>query len=230
MDWLFDGFNFRVLAQYADLFGHGIFATVWMSFVCLICSIFFGILVAITRMAESPFLWRPAAMYIQAIRSTPLLIQIYLVYYGLPALLPFGHIFNETQTAIIALTVHTTPYMAEIVRAGIESVAVGQVEGAKSVGMTPFETFYHVVLPQALANVTPPMLGQTAVLIKDTSYFSIIAVFELMGAGLTMFSETVMPTESYVATAVCYIIIYLFTLAFSEYAKKKLGGAAWQAA
>ncbi|PIE64978.1 MAG: amino acid ABC transporter permease [Desulfobacterales bacterium] len=228
MDWLLDGFNFRVLGQYSGVFGHGMFTTVWMSFVCLICSVFFGIFLAIARMAESPFLWRPAAMYIQAIRATPLLIQIYLVYYGLPSLLPFGHIFNETQTALIALTIHTTPYMAEIIRAGIDSVSIGQIEGARSVGMSSFQTFHHVVLPQALANVTPPMLGQTAVLIKDTSYFSIIAVFELMGAGLTMFSETVMPTESYVATAVCYLIIYLFTLAFSEYIKKRLGGSAWQ--
>lgn len=229
MDWLLDGFNFRVLGQYADVFASGIFATIWMSLVCLICSIFLGTILAVIRMARSGLLWRPAAMYIQAIRSTPLLIQIYLIYYGLPSLFPFGHILGETQTAIIALTIHTTPYMSEIIRAGIESVAQGQIEGAKSVGMTPFETFFHIVLPQALANVTPPLLGQTAVLIKDTSYFSIIAVFELMGAGLRMFSETVMPTESYVATACCYIMIYLLTLVFSEYMKKKLGGAAWQA-
>ena len=85
------------------------------------------------------------------------------------------------------------------------------------------------LLPQALANVMPPLLGQTAVLIKDTSLLSIIAVFELMGAGLRMFSETVIATESYVTTAVCYLLIYAMMLVISGMLQNKLGGKAWQA-
>lgn len=176
------------------------------------------------RMSPNPLIWRLAAGYIQAIRATPLLIQIYLVYYGLPALLPFGNFFDETQTALIALTIHSTPYMAEIIRAGILSVPAGQAEGAYSVGFSRPQTLFHVVLPQALANVTPPLIGQTAILIKDTSLFSIIAVFELMGAGVRMFSETVVATESYVTTAICYLMIYMLTLILARFAQQKLGG------
>tara|TARA_R110002126_G_scaffold291803_1_gene459373 strand:- start:201603 stop:202295 length:693 start_codon:yes stop_codon:yes gene_type:complete len=228
MGWLQSVFNFRIVSQYWEVFAQGIVNTILISAVCLILSLSFGILVALGRRSSNPLIWRPLAVYIQAIRSTPLLIQIYLIYYGLPALLPFGNFLNETQTGIIALTIHTTPYMGEIIRAGLESVHRGQIEGALSVGMTPRQTMTNVVLPQAIANVVPPLLGQTAVLIKDTSLLSIIAVFELMGAGLRMFSETVIATESYVTTAVCYLAIYAMMLGLSGLVQRKLGGSAWQ--
>lgn len=229
MDWLQSIFNFRIVSQYWEVFAQGIVNTIWISAVCLVLSLTFGILVALARRSSNPLIWRPVAGYIQAIRSTPLLIQIYLIYYGLPSILPFGNFLDETQTGIIALTIHTTPYMGEIIRAGLESVERGQIEGAMSVGMGPKQTMTNVVLPQAIANVVPPLLGQTAILIKDTSLLSIIAVFELMGAGLRMFSETVIATESYVTTAVCYLAIYAMMLVLSGMVQRKLGGSAWQA-
>ncbi len=228
MSWLYSFYNFRIVGQYLDVFIDGMITTVWLSFACLVLSFFFGIFIALMRMSSVGFVWRIAACYIQTIRSTPLLIQIYLIYYGLPTLLPFGNFFDETQTAIIALTIHTTPYMGEIIRTGIISVDKGQKEGAMSVGFTPFQNLFHIILPQAISNITPPLIGQTAILIKDTALFSIIAVPELMGAGLTMFSETVIATESYVTTGICYLLIYAFTLVLSGYAQNRLGGAAWR--
>lgn len=228
MDWLQSIFNFRIVSQYWEVFAQGILNTIMISAICLALSLVFGIFVALARRSKNPLIWRPAAVYIQAIRSTPLLIQIYLIYYGLPSILPFGNFLDETQTGIIALTIHTTPYMGEIIRAGLESVSRGQIEAALSVGMTPRQSMTNVVLPQAIANVVPPLLGQTAVLIKDTSLLSIIAVFELMGAGLRMFSETVIATESYVTTAVCYLAIYFVMLGLSGLVQRKLGGSAWQ--
>ena len=228
MSWLLDFYNFRIVGQYLDIFVEGIIATLWLSLVCLILSLFFGVFVAVMRMSSIGIIWRTAATYIQVIRSTPLLIQIYLVYYGLPALLPIGNFFDETSTAIIALTIHTTPFMAEIIRAGIESIDKGQKEGALSMGFSPFQSLFHIVLPQAISNVIAPLIGQTAILIKDTSLFSIIAVFELMGAGITMFSETIIATESYVTTGVCYLFIYALTLILAAYVQHKLGGKAWR--
>ncbi|AKI03334.1 amine acid ABC transporter, permease protein, 3-TM region, His/Glu/Gln/Arg/opine family (plasmid) [Hoeflea sp. IMCC20628] len=229
MEWLQSIFNFRIVFQYWEVFAQGIVNTILISAICLALSLMFGILIALARRSSNPLIWRPVAVYIQAIRSTPLLIQIYLIYYGLPSILPFGNFLDETQTGIIALTIHTSPYMGEIIRAGLESIDRGQIEGALSVGMTPRQTTTNVVLPQAIANVVPPLLGQTAVLIKDTSLLSIIAVFELMGAGLRMFSETVIATESYVTTAVCYLAIYFMMLGISGVVQRKLGGSAWQA-
>lgn len=228
MSWLLDYYNFRIVGQYLDIFFDGIIATLWLSLVCLVLSIFFGIFVALMRMSPVGIIWRTAAAYIQVVRSTPLLIQIYLIYYGLPAVLPVGNFFEETETAIIALTIHTAPFMGEIIRAGIQSVDKGQKEGAMSVGFSPFQSMFHIVLPQAISNVVPPLIGQTAILIKDTSLFSIIAVFELMGAGITMFSETIIATESYVTTGVCYLFIYALTLILAGYVQKRLGGEAWR--
>lgn len=229
MMWLQDYFNIRLVSEYADVFAQGIWQTLWISAVCLALSLVFGTVLALARMSRNPLLWRPVAGYIQFIRSTPLLVQIYLVYYGLPTIMPSGMLFNEVQSGIVALTLHTAPYMGEIIRAGIGSVARGQIEGALSVGMTPRQTMRHITLPQAIANVMPPLLGQTAVLIKDTSLLSIIAVFELLGAGLLMFSETVVATESYVTVAICYLAIYAMMLVLSGIVQNRLGGSAWQA-
>ncbi|MFX0543345.1 amino acid ABC transporter permease [Roseovarius sp. S4756] len=229
MMWLQDYFNLRLVSEYANVFAEGIWQTLWISAVCLALSLVLGTVLALARMSSNPLFWRPVAGYIQFIRSTPLLVQIYLVYYGLPTIMPSGLLFDEVQSGIIALTLHTSPYMGEIIRAGIGSVARGQIEGALSVGMTPRETMRYITLPQAIANVMPPLLGQTAVLIKDTSLLSIIAVFELLGAGLLMFSETVVATESYVTVAVCYLGIYAMMLVLSGVVQNRLGGSAWQA-
>lgn len=224
MLWLNDYFNFRIVADYADVFFEGIVNTVWISLICLALSVFFGVFLALMRMSRAGIVWRTAAAYIQFVRATPLLIQIYLVYYGLPHLI--GNFFNEMQTGIIALTLHTTPFMAEIIRAGIISVPRTQTEGAMAVGMSRSKTMYHIVLPQAIAKLISPLLGQAVILLKDTSLLSIIAVFELMGAGLLMFSETVSAAESYVTTALCYLAIYLFMLIISGFIQRKLGGTA----
>ncbi len=226
MEFLSNYFNFRIVGQYTDVFIDGIIATLALAGICLVLSIFFGVFLAIMRMSSNPLVWRSAAAYIQVIRATPLLIQIYLIYYGLPLLI--GNFFGEESTAIIALTIHSTPYMAEIIRAGILSIDRGQNEGAMSVGMNKLQSMFYIVLPQAISNVTPPLIGQTAILIKDTALFSIIAVPELMGAGLQMFSETVIATESYVTTGICYLLIYALTLVLSSYAQNKLGGSAWR--
>ena len=119
--------------------------------------------------------------------------------------------------------------MGEIIRAGIASVARGQIEGALATDMTPRQTMRYITLLQAIATVMPPLLGQTTVLIKDTSLLSIIAVFELLSAGLLMFSETVVATESYVTAAVCYHGIYAMMLVLSGIVQNRLGGSAWRA-
>ena len=228
MDWLLDFYNYRIVGQYLPLFAKGVWATLWMSFVCLVLSMFFGTLMAFMRMSRHAILWRPAAAYTQVIRATPLLIQIYLVYYGLPAIGSWGQMVGEVETGILALTLHTTPYMAEIIRAGIESVSRGQSEAAMAVGMNQPQKMFYVVLPQAFANITPPLLGQMAILVKDTSLLSIIAVFEVMGAGITLMSEMIAPTESFVTTAICYLSIYAILVVFSHFVRQHLGGAAWQ--
>ena len=225
MDWILDFYNWRVAIQYVPEFARGISSTIWISAVALVLSLVIGTVAAIMRMSANPVLWRISAGYVQAIRSTPLLIQIYVIYFSLPALPLLGRRLDELEGGIIALGLNAGAYMSEIIRAGIESITKGQIEGAQSVGMTYFQRMRHVVLPQAFANVLPPLLGQTSVLIKDSSLVSFIGVFELFGAGLTVLSERLMPNEAFLTVAFCYLVIYWVMLMISNYAQRKLGGA-----
>ena len=226
MDWVLDFYNYRVVAQYLPEFGRGIGWTVWISAISLIIALSVGTLVALMRMSSNPLLWRPAAGYVQAIRSTPLLIQIYLIYFTLPALPILDRRLDEIEGGIIALGLNAGAYMSEIIRAGIESISKGQVEGAKSVGMTYVQRMRHVVLPQAFARVAPPLVGQTAVMIKDSSLVSFIGVFELFSAGLVILNERLMPNEAFLTVAACYLVIYSFMLWLASRLQRRLGGTA----
>ncbi len=226
MDWILDFYNYRVVAQYLPDFARGLGATAWISVIALAISLSLGTVVAIMRMSANQLLWRIAAGYVQAIRSTPLLIQIYVIYFTLPALPLLGRRLDELEGGIIALGLNAGAYMSEIIRAGIESIPRGQIEGAQSVGMTYLQRLRHVVLPQAFARVAPTLLGQTAVLIKDSSLVSFIGVFELFGAGLLIYNERLMPNEGYFTVAILYLAIYAFMLWVTGYAQRRLGGTA----
>jgi len=225
MDWILDFYNYRVVAQYLPEFARGLGSTAWISLLALGISLSVGTIVAIMRMSTNPLIWRIAAGYVQAIRSTPLLIQIYLIYFTLPALPLLDRRLDELEGGIIALGLNAGAYMSEIIRAGIESISRGQVEGAMSVGMSYLQRMRYVVLPQAFARVAPPLLGQTAVLIKDSSLVSFIGVFELFGAGLVILNEQLMPNEGFLTVAVCYLAIYTIMLSVTNYAQRRLGGA-----
>ncbi len=225
MDWILDFYNWRVAIQYVPEFMRGFSATIWISLISLVLALTIGTVAAIMRMSANPVLWRISAGYVQAIRSTPLLIQIYVIYFSLPALPLLGRRLDELEGGIIALGLNAGAYMSEIIRAGIESISKSQIEGAQSVGMTYLQRMRHVILPQAFANVLPPLLGQTAVLIKDSSLVSFIGVFELFGAGLTVLSERLMPNEAFLTVAAFYLMIYWVMLMISNYAQRKLSGA-----
>jgi polar amino acid transport system permease protein len=229
MTWLLDYYNYRIVAQYLDRFAVGLANTLTAAGISLALSVLLGTLVALALLSRRSVVKRPVSAYVEFIRATPLLVQIYLVYYGLPALVPATKNWNELYFGIAALVLNSTPYMGEIIRAGIGSVPRGQIEGAKAVGMNYRQRLFHVVLPQAFANTLPPLLGQTAVLIKDTSLLSIITVFEFLSAGILLNSERVKPNESFLTIALGYLLIYVVMLLLSRGVKQWLAGPAWNA-
>lgn len=229
MTWLLDYYNYRIVAQYLGRFAEGLGNTLTAAGVSLVLSLLLGTLVALALLSNRMGLRKPVEGYVAFIRATPLLVQIYLVYYGLPALLPFAKSWNDMYFGVAALTLNSAPYMGEIIRAGIESVPRGQIEGAKAVGMSYSQRMRYVVLPQAFANTLPPLIGQTAVLIKDTSLLSIITVFEFTSAGILLNSERVRPNESFLTIALGYLLIYLLILLLSRGVKQWLAGPAWNA-
>lgn len=229
MDWLVRFYNYRIVAQYLDRFAEGLANTLISAGSALALSLLLGTLVAIAQLSRRGLIARPVAAYVEFIRSTPLLVQIYLVYYGLPILLPATKAWHDMYFGIAALVLNATPYMGEIIRAGICSVPRGQIEGAKAVGMTYGQRMRHIVLPQAFANTLPPLIGQTAVLIKDTSLLSIITVFEFTSAGILLNSERVRPNESFLTIAAGYLAIYALMLLLAHFVKQRLAGPAWNA-
>ena len=224
MDWILDFYNYHVVAQFIPEFKRGLLSTAGISAASLVIALLVGTLSALMSLSANPWLRSVSAGYIASIRSTPLLVQIYIIYFALPALPILGRRLDEWEGGILALGFNAGAFMSEIIRAGIESIEQGQIEGAKSVGMNYAQRMRYIVLPQAIARVLPPLLGQTAVLIKDSSLVSFIGVYELFGAGLTLLNERLMPNEAFLTVAVCYLLIYYAMYLLSTYAQRRLSG------
>jgi len=144
-------------------------------------------------------------VYIDAVRATPLLAQLYFLYFGLPRL---GILLPEMLIGVIALSLNSGAYIAEIIRSGILSIQRGQVEASISSGMTYLQRMRLIILPQALRPTISPLIGQAIVLVKDSSLLSLISVVELTRAGQRIAVERFMPVEGLVATALAYLVLY----------------------
>ncbi len=198
-------FNFRVIGQYLPLFLKGLWATSWISGISIFFALLLGVIACGMRLSKSRFSQKVAGIYIESIRSTPLLAQLYFFYFGLPSL----HInINEVETGILALALNSGAYIAEIIRAGIVSVPSGQTEAATAYGLNYFQRMRYIILPQALGVTIPALLGQFIVLVKDSSLVSLISVLELTRAGQLMASERFMPAEGFFTVAAFYLVIY----------------------
>ena len=170
-----------------------------------VASIFFGALVgtlvAITRLARVPVLARVAALYVSAMRGTPLLVQLFVIYFGLPSI---GIQFEPITAGILGLSLNVGAYLSETLRGAINGVTHGQSDAAKSLGLTQLQTLRYVVGPQALRLAVPSLSNSLISLIKDTSLVSVIAVSELMLATREVIATTFQPFPLYIAAAAIY--------------------------
>jgi L-cystine transport system permease protein len=170
-----------------------------------VASIFFGAIVgtvvAITRLAKVPVLSQVAALYVSAMRGTPLLVQLFVIYFGLPSL---GIQFEPITAGILGLSLNVGAYLSETLRGAINGVEYGQWNAAKSLGLTQSQTLRYVVGPQALRLAVPSLSNSLISLIKDTSLVSVIAVSELMLATREVIATTFQPFPLYIAAAAMY--------------------------
>jgi len=212
-------FNFRIIFEYLPLFLNGLKYTFIIALISLFLALIVGIIACACRISRFKFLSYPVVAYIEIIRSTPLLVQIYFLYFGLHTL---GITVPEIQTGIIALMFNSGAYIAEIIRAGINSVDEGQLEAGLSSGLNYYQRMRFIILPQALGVTIPPLLGQAIVLVKDTALLSLISVMELTRSGQTMTSERFMPSEAFLTVAFFYMVIYFCLKYFADWSQKKL--------
>jgi len=135
-----------------------------------------------------------------------------------------GRRLSELEGGILALSINAGAYLAEIIRAGIESIDQGQIEASIASGLNSVQRMRYIILPQAIAKVIPPILGHAAIIMKDSSLLCLITVFELMSAGLRLMNDFIMPTEGFLTVAAGYLIIYAMMLVLSNQVQKKLRG------
>jgi polar amino acid transport system permease protein len=197
-------FDWRFLLRSFPLFLSGLVVTVELSFLAIAIAIAWGLAVAFGRMSRSCALRALAGAYIEIVRNTPLLVQMYFIYFGF-AMAGYG--LSGFVSGLLALCLQNGGYLAEIFRAGIQSISVLQIEGAKALGMRRWLTLRVVVLPQATVRVIPPLASQFILIIKDTSLVSAIAVGDLMQAGKLLSERTGASYEIFLILALFYLIL-----------------------
>jgi glutamate transport system permease protein len=190
-------------ATWAFLAG-GLAVTLAMGGLSLVLSLAIGVPLGMARAAlRGPLRW-PVSLWIEAVRSTPILAILFIVFLGLPRL---GVDLDAFQAGVVGLTIYTSAVLAEIVRAGILSIPRGEVEAARSLGLSYPLTMRHVVLPQALSRMAPALVSQLITLVKDTSLTFIIGAQELMGVGRSFYVFYNNPLETYVMLGVVFFVI-----------------------
>ncbi|WP_415183015.1 amino acid ABC transporter permease [Phaeovulum sp.] len=193
------------MLEYLPDIWQGFLATLMLSAAGFAGAMVIGVLACALSIQPLRWLRAPAVAYVDAIRATPLLAQLYFLYFGLPRL---GIVMPEMAIGIVALALNSGAYMAEIIRSGILSIPRGQVEAGVSTGMSYLQRMRLIILPQALRPTVSPMIGQAIVLVKDSSLLSLISVVELTRAGQRIAIDHFLPVEGLVATALAYLVLY----------------------
>jgi len=202
----------------------GLWITFQISLITIVCGSLIGFIVGLTRAERIPLLSPIFGAYIHVLRGTPFLVHLYFVYFILPSTGVAWLQLEAFPAAVVALSLYTSTYVAEIVRAAIDAVAQGQREAARSVGMTALQSLRHVVLPQALRLMIPPMGGIYVIIIKGTSIVSVIGISELVRAGEHAAQRH--PSELmliYSMVALMYFVYCYPVLRLAEWAEGRLG-------
>ncbi|WP_313705313.1 amino acid ABC transporter permease [Massilia sp.] len=181
-----------------------------------------GFPVALLRLAPWALLRWPAALYVSIMRGTPLLVQIFVIYYGLPSV---GIEFAPVTAGVLALSLNAGAYLSESVRGAIASIGQGQWRASFSLGLGYGQTLVHIVLPQALRVAVPSMSNTLISLIKDTSLVSVIALTELMLATKEAIATSFRPLPLYLAAAAIYWVLSLFFEGLQRRAERRLNRA-----
>jgi polar amino acid transport system permease protein len=210
----------------------GLWVTLEVSIIAVFLGIVIGLFTGLARISKNPALRWTAITYIELVRGSPLLVQIFIWYFVL------GTMFNTLLAqkgmgqlsplwyGVAALAVFAGAYVAEIVRAGIQSIHFGQMEAARSLGMTYPQSMSYIILPQAFRRILPPLAGQFISLIKDSSLLGIIAIRELTKATREVVTSSLQPFELWFVCAILYLVLTFALSMFVQYLERRtaIGG------
>ncbi len=191
--------------MYYMTFWKGLGGTLWLSALTVFFGTLLGMFVALLHMGKSKILRGVADIYIEILRGTPILLQLYFFWIGLPKLVPFE--LTDTQCILTALIVNASAYISEIIRAGINAVDKGQWEAARSIGLTETNVMTRVILPQAVKNILPALCNEFISTVKGTSLASVFFVGELMTSQRTVQSATFLALESLTIVGIIYFVL-----------------------
>ena len=192
--------------------------TIQLTAVSVLFGTIIGLFVGIARVSRNRLIRWLATAYVEVIRGTPLLVQLYIVYFGLVNVLDLGQYWS----AILAFSINSGGYVAEIVRGGIQSIDKGQMEAARSLGMTYGQAMRYIILPQAVKRILPPLGNEFIILMKDSSLVSIIALEELTRKGQIILTRNYKAFETYGAVAIVYLVMTLALSQLVRYMERRL--------
>ena len=183
----------------------GLLTTLWISLAAGALGLLIGVLTGLCRLSSNPTLRDLSTVYVELVRGTPLLVQIFIFYFFIGTVLNLSREF----AGVAALALFTGAYVAEIVRGGVQSIVKGQAEAARSLGLTAGQAMRYVVLPQAFKRALPALAGQFINLVKDTSLVSVIAITELTKSGREAITTSFSTFEIWFCVAALYLVINL---------------------
>lgn len=200
-------FDFNLIIQAFPLLLMGAGVTIEITAVSVAIGFLIGLFVGVARISRVKILRVLAAVYADCIRGTPLLVQIFLIYFALPMVI--GERINPFVAAVAACGINSGAYVSEIFRAGIQSIDPGQMEAGRSLGMTWGQTMLYVILPQAVRNILPPLGNEFIAMLKDSSLVSVIGFEELTRRGQLIIAQTYGSFEIWLTVAAIYLVMTL---------------------
>lgn len=195
----------KLWIKYDNVFLSGLVGTLWISAVTVVLGTLLGMLVAFLRMRKSKVVNIIADAYIEVLRGTPILLQLYFFWIGLPKIMPFE--LSDTACIVTALVINSSAYISEIIRAGINAVDKGQWEAAKSLGLSSRNMMVKVIMPQAVKNILPALCNEFISTVKGTSLASVFFVGELMTSFKSVQSATFLALQSLTIVGIIYFIL-----------------------
>ena len=184
----------------------GAWITIQLTVYAIVAGVVLGLFLSLLRISKNPLLSAPATAYIEFMRGTPLLAQIFMIYFGLGSL---GINVPDFMSGFIALSLNSSAYNAEIFRAGIQSISKGQMEAARSLGLSYAQSMAHVVVPQAFRFCLPPLGNEFIALLKDSSLVAIIGISDLMRVGREINGRTLRSIEVFGYVSIVYLLMTL---------------------